>query len=99
MSRARQLTENDILCLTESQITNDTDVTEIKEQLSTFDIYFNSCGVRHKNLAFYLGQNIVLSKHEPFAGISVIDIAKTSFSHNTIRIKLKRTKFISRNIV
>ena len=27
ITRARQLTENDILCLTESQITNDTDVT------------------------------------------------------------------------
>ena len=27
ISRARQLTENDILCLTESQITNDTDVS------------------------------------------------------------------------
>ena len=60
ISRARRLTENDILCLTESQITNDTDVAEIKEQLSTFEIYFNSCGVRHENLAFCLGQNIVL---------------------------------------
>ena len=31
ISRARRLTENDILCLTKSQITNDTDVAEIKE--------------------------------------------------------------------
>ena len=52
ISRFRRLTENDILCLTESHITNDTDVAEIKEQLSTFEIYFNSCGVRHENLAF-----------------------------------------------
>ena len=74
--------------MTESQITNDTDVAEIKEQLSTFEIYFNSCGVRHKNLAFCLGQNIVLSKHETFSGISVIDITKTSFSHSTILIML-----------
>ena len=74
--------------MTESQITNDTDVAEIKEQLSTFEIYFNSCGVRHKNLAFCLGQNIVLSKHETFPGISVIDITKSSFSHNTIRVIL-----------
>ena len=29
ISRARQLTENDILCLIESQIINDTDVTEV----------------------------------------------------------------------
>ena len=72
--------------MTESQITNDTDVAEIKEQLSTFEIYFNSCGVRHKNFAFCLGQNIVLSKHETFSGISVIDITKTSFSRNTKRI-------------
>ena len=71
ISRARRLIENNILCLTESQITNDTDVAEIKEQLSTCEIYFNSCGARHKN-----------------SGISVIDITKTSFSHNTMRIML-----------
>ena len=74
ISRARLLTENHILCLTESQITNDIDVAEIKEQLSTFDIYFNPCQ----------GQNIVLLKHKTFPGISVIDITKTSFSHNAI---------------
>ena len=38
ISRTRQLTESDIICLTENQITNDTDVAEIKEQLSTFEI-------------------------------------------------------------
>ena len=32
ISRARQITENDIVCLTESQITNNTDVTEVLEQ-------------------------------------------------------------------
>ena len=63
-------------------------MAEIKEQLSNFEIYFNSCGVRHKKLAFCLGQNIDLSKHEIFPGISVIDITKTSFSHNTMRIVL-----------
>ena len=61
---------------------------EIKEQLSTFEIYFNSCGVRHKNLAFCPGRNIVLSKHETFRGISVINITKTNFSHNTMWIML-----------
>ena len=73
--------------MTESQITSDTDAPEVKEQLSTFEIYFNSCGVRHKNLAFCLGQNIVLSK-QTFPGISVIDITKTSFSDNAMRIML-----------
>ena len=63
-------------------------MAEVKEQLSTFEIYFSSCGVRHKNIAFCLGQNIVFSKHETFPGISVVDIAKTSFSHNTIQIML-----------
>ena len=48
----------------------------------------NSFGVRHKNLAFCLGQNIVLSKHETFPGISVIDITKTSFSYSAILIML-----------
>ena len=80
-----ELMENDILCLTESQIKNDTDGAEISEQLSTFKVYFNSCGARHKNFAFCLGQNIVLLKHEAFPGIFIIDIRKDSFSHDIVR--------------
>ena len=74
--------------MAESQITNDTDEAEIKEQLSTFEICFNTCGVSHKNIAFCLVQNITLSKHETFRGISVVDIAKNRFSQDTIRIML-----------
>ena len=86
-NRARQLADNDI-CLTESQITNDTDVTDILEQLSTFKIYFYSCAVRHQNLAFCPAQNIAFSKDYTFPGISVIDIIKGSFSHDTMKIML-----------
>ena len=94
ISRARRLIENNILCLTESQITNDTDVAEIKEQLRTFEIYLNSRGVRHKHLAFCLGQNIVLSKHhETFPGISVIDITKTIHILNNTNINLPNVLF------
>ena len=79
MNRARQLTDNYILCLTESQITNDTDVKDLLKQLSTFKIYFNSCGVRQQNLAFCLGQNVFLSIHDTSLGIYVTDITKDSF--------------------
>ena len=84
ISRARRLTKSNVLCLTESQITNDTDVAEIKEQLSTFEIYFNSYGVRHENLAFCLGQNI-------------IDITKKQFftQYNTDYAAVSFSKFIS----
>ena len=84
----RRLTENNILCLTDSQITNDSDAAEFIEQLYTFKIYFNSFGVRYQNLAFYKGQNIVFLKHYTFHGISVIEIPKDSFSLNTIQIML-----------
>ena len=57
------------------------DVAEIKEHLSTFEIHFNSGGIKHQNFAFCLGQNTVLSKHETFSGISVIDITRNNFSH------------------
>ena len=63
VSKARQLTENDILCLTESQITNDTDITEVLQQLSSFKIYFNSCAERYQELAICLRENILL-KHD-----------------------------------
>ena len=100
ISRTSRLTENDILCLTESPTANDTDMAEIKEQLSTFEIYFNSCGVRHENLAFCLGQNIFLSKHEVFPSISVIDITKTFLTQcNTDYDAVLFSKFISHKIL
>ena len=88
ISRAWQLTENDILYLTESQITNDTDVTQVLEQLSSFKIYFNSGGERHQNLAICLRENNILLMHDTFPGISIIDITKSSFSYDIIRIML-----------
>ena len=80
--------ENDSLSLTEIQITNDTDGTKFFEQMSTFNVYFNSCGARYQNLAFCLDKNIVLLKHEAFPGISVVDIRKHSFSHDILRVML-----------
>ena len=47
---------NDILCLTESQIINETDGAEIFVQLSAFKVYFNFCCARPRNLAYCLGQ-------------------------------------------
>ena len=88
ISRARQLTENDILCLTGSQNTNDTDVTEVLEQLSSFKIYLNSCGERHQNLVICLLDNIAVLKHDTFPGISINDITKSSFSYNMIKLML-----------
>ena len=41
INRVRQLTENDILCLTESQIAYDTDVTEVLKQLSSFFFFLS----------------------------------------------------------
>ena len=88
INRTKKLMENNILCLTESQITNDTDRAEIFEQLSTFKVHFNSCGAGNQNLTFCLGLNIVLLKHEAFPGISIIDIRKDSFSHDIISVML-----------
>ena len=72
----------------ESQITNDTDVAEVLEQLSGFKIYFISCGVTHQNLAICLREYIILLKHDTFPDMSIIDITKSSFSYDTIRIML-----------
>ena len=71
--------ENGILCLTESQITNDTDGAEIFEQASTFKVYFNSYGARHQNLAFCLGQNIALLKFEAFPAYLLLILGKIVF--------------------
>ena len=47
--------ENDILCLTESQVTNDTDGADIFSQLSTLKVYLNFCGARRPYFAFCRG--------------------------------------------
>ena len=88
INRTNELMENDILCLKESQITNDTDGVEIFEQFSTFKVYFNSSGARHQNLTFFLGQHIALLKHEGFPGISIIDVRKDNFLHDITRVML-----------
>ena len=54
ISRNKELMENDIMCLTESQIPNGTDEAEMFQQLSTFKVYFNSYGARNQSLAFCL---------------------------------------------
>ena len=77
-----------ILYLKEIQNTSNTDRAEIMDKLGTFKIYFNSCGVRHQNRVFCLGQNIVFLKHEQFLDISAIDITKDSFSVNALRFIL-----------
>ena len=88
INRTKELTKNDILCLTEIQITNDIDGADIFYQLITIKVYFNSCGARQQNLAPRLGQNIVLLKHEAFSGVLIIDIRKDSFSHDIISVML-----------
>ena len=79
VSRARQL-QKMISLQTESQIRNDTDVIDVLKQLSSFKIYFNSCGERRQNLAICLRENIIFLMHDTFPGILVIDITKRSFS-------------------
>ena len=73
---------------TESQIRNDTDVIDVLKQLSSFKIYFNSCGERHQNLAICLRENIICLKHDTFLGILVIDITKRSFHNDAVRFML-----------
>ena len=54
MNRVDKSKDNGTLCLTKSQITNDTDMTDTLEQLSTFKIYFNSCTLGYQNFALSL---------------------------------------------
>ena len=72
IKRARQLTDDEILCLTESRISNDTHLTDILDQVSSFKIYLNLYGVKHQNLAFCLDEDIAFSKHDTFSSISDI---------------------------
>ena len=46
--------ENDLLCLTEVQVSHEKDVSYIKQQLDTYEIHLKVEGDRYQNIGFCL---------------------------------------------
>ena len=80
--------ENDILCLTEIQVCHENDVSDIKQQLNTYEVHLNVEGDRYQNTGFCLSKSVKVYKHEKFPRVSILEIVKDSFCSGTLRILL-----------
>ena len=83
MNRVNKSKDNDTLYLTKSQITNDTDMTDILEQVSTFKIYFNSCTLGYQNFASVSVKILFYQSMKHFQAY-VLHIKKCNFSHDAM---------------
>ena len=80
--------KTDILCQKKSQFCANDDTGDIREELRTSTIDFNSCGERFENLGFCLNKSINVVPHQTFPGISLLDIRRSSFSLDPVIIML-----------
>ena len=76
------------ICLTETQINMGESTSEIEQILGKFNVYFNTDEQRFRNLAICLGKNVELVAHNKRVGISMIDIVKSNFSIDALRLVL-----------
>ena len=88
IAKESRLMESDVICLTETQISMGEDTFNIELTLNNSNVYFNTSEQRFLNLAICLHSSIELVTHSKMLGVSMIDILKTSFSKNILRLVL-----------
>ena len=67
----KNLMENDLLCLTEIQVCHENDLSDIKQQLDTYEVHLNMKGDRYRNIGFCLSKSVKVNQHEKFPGVSI----------------------------
>ena len=76
--------ENDLLCLAEIQVCRENDVSDIKEQVDTYEVHLNLEGDRHQNIGFSLSKSTKFNENEKLPGVFILEIVKDSFSSGTV---------------
>ena len=71
--------KTDVLCLIESQICANVDRSDVREELRSFAIDFNSRGKKFENLEFCIEKSINVVQHQKIPVISLLDIRKPAF--------------------
>jgi len=81
ISADKHLCNSDIICLTETQLLPDNDTSSIEGDLHEFVLEYNSCG-RHKfkSLAICYKNELRITEHVKFSGVSVVSFVKPNFS-------------------
>ena len=79
---------NDILFLTETQLSPSKDVNEIQTILDQFSIIFNMSDYWFSSLAICYQKSVLLQCHQNGEGISVIKLCKPTYSNDCVSIGL-----------
>jgi len=85
----KRLVNNDILFLTETQLSPNNPTADIEQTLSCFQFEFNSSHIsKYKSLAFCYQNQVSVIEHEKHEGMSILTIRKPSFADISIKIAL-----------
>ena len=88
---------NDILFLTETQLSPESDVNEIQTILDHFSISFNMSDYRFSSLTICYQKSVLLQCHQKGEGISVIKLCKPTYSNDCVSIaKLYRRQYFDK---
>ena len=82
------LLKNDIICLTETQILPNQDITVINNTLADFKILYNNSTDKFRSLAFCLNSGISTTNHCQYPGISLLSVEKNVFQQDPVKILL-----------
>ena len=83
-----RLMNNNILFLTETQLSPSSDVNEIQIIFDKFSISFNMSDYRFSSLAIHYQKSVLMQCHQKGEGISVIRLCKPTYSNDCVSIAI-----------
>ena len=85
----KNLCNSDILCLTETQLLPEINTSDIENDLKNFVIeYNNDTSNKFKSLAICYKDELMITKHVKFPGVSIFSVIKSSFSAHPFTLLL-----------
>ena len=83
------LMQNDILCLTETQLYLNEDTTDITTKFhNNFLMYYNSSTDKHRSIAFGYSSNIFPCESSNFCSMSLVNVKKSTFLDKPVKVAL-----------
>ena len=88
VSRDKELTNCDLVFLTETQLYLDEGISNIKRKLSDLNVEVNSAEYKFSSLALLYTNAVQLVNHDKYEGVSFLTIKKSTFQRNCFRVVL-----------
>ena len=84
----KELLNTDVLCLTETQLVPNQHTNVITEVLHHFEFCHNKCDDKFQSLSFCYKPHIEVLRYHHSIGISLLELTKSSFLQDSIRLLL-----------